>query len=392
MRVLVVTNLFPNAQHPRVASFNRQQFAALGRQCEVEVLATLPWYPGQRLLGRFASHKIAQGVPRHEEIDGLKVRHPKTLHLPLVGTAIAAPLFAASLLPLLPRYRNQVDVVLGSWAHPDGCAAVILAKLLGVPSVVKVHGTDINHVARLPGPRRVMRALLPKADAVIAVSSALAEEVATLGVAQERIHLVMNGVDTNKFHPRDRARARQELGLPTKGRIALYVGNLLETKGVFDLRKSFAAARSHAPTLALYCVGDGHARGALEANLPAGMQLVGSQPFERIPLWLAACNFLVLPSWNEGTPNVVLEALACGRRVVATRVGGIPDLLHQDSLGTMVEARDTRSLTRVLGEEADREYDPVEVARAGSRGDWDKSAEDLRAVLASVLKYPSRAP
>lgn len=391
MRVLVITNLFPNAQHPRVASFNRQQFAALGRQAEVEVLATMPWYPGQRLLGRFASHSVALDVPPTEEIDGLVVHHPKTLHLPVVGKAVAAPLFAASLLPLLPRYRGKVDLVLGSWAHPDGCAAIALAKLLGVPSVVKVHGTDINHQATLPGPGRMLRALLPKADGIVAVSSKLAEAVEALGVERQRIHLVMNGVDTEKFHPRDRAQARAELGLPAEGKIALYIGNLLETKGTLDLRDAFAEMQSRAPDLSVHVVGEGKARAALEENLPSQMTLVGSQPFEKIPSWLAASDFLVLPSWNEGTPNVVLEALACGRRVVATRVGGIPDLLVDESLGSMVEARDKAALATALLAASKTDYDPVLVAKQGARGDWDQSAADLMTVLELVLESAGRA-
>lgn len=390
MRVLVVTNLFPNAQHPRVASFNRQQFAALGKACEVEVLATLPWYPGQRLLGRFANHSVALNVPAAEEIDGLRVRHPKTLHLPLVGKSIAAPLFAASLLPLLPRYRSKVDVVLGSWAHPDGCAAVMLAALLKVPAVVKVHGTDINHVATLPGPGRMIRALLPRAGAVVVVSTALGNEVAKLGVDREKIHLVMNGVDTGKFYVHSRTSARAELGLPASGKIALFVGNLLETKGVLDLRDAFAAVQAEAPELTLYIVGEGKARPALEAKLPENATLVGSQAFEKIPLWLAACDFLVLPSWNEGTPNVVLEALACGRRVVATSVGGIPDLLVDDALGTMVPVRDPKALGAALLDASSREYSPEAIARLGARGDWDQSAADLKTVLASVLESSSR--
>lgn len=385
MRVLVITNLFPNAQHPRVASFNRQQFAALGKACEVEVLATLPWYPGQGLLSRFTTHRVALDVPPTEQIDGLTVHHPKTLHLPKVGTPVAAPLFAASLLPLVTRYRSKVDVVLGSWAHPDGCAAIMLAKLLAVPSVVKVHGTDINHVSKLSGPRRMMRALLPRAGAIVAVSTALADEVEALGVERSRIHLVMNGVAADKFYVRDRAEARKELGLPLQGRIALYVGNLIETKGVLDLRDAFAAIREEDSELHLYYVGEGKARQALAQTADERMTLVGSQPFDKIPLWMAACDLLVLPSWNEGTPNVVLEALACGRRILATRVGGVPDLIGDARLGGMVPVRDPGALATALLNESQQRYAPDQIAALGARGDWDKSASDLQAVLASVL-------
>lgn len=385
MRVLIITNLFPNAEKPREASFNRQQFAALGKTCDVEVLAPLAWYPGKRFLGRYATHKVANDIPDTEIIDGLTVHHPRRLHLPRVGTPIAAPLFAASLLPVVRRYRGEIDVVLGSWAHPDGCAAVALARLLGVPSVVKLHGTDINHGLTLSAPRRMMEWMLPRADAIVSVSTALSEKVASLGVPRERIHLVMNGVDSNLFHPRSRSEARRELGLPEEGKIALFVGNLIEAKGVLDLRDAFAEIADAAPDLHLYCVGEGNARARLESNQPSRLRLVGSQDFEKIPLWMAACDLLILPSWNEGTPNVVLEALACGRRVLATDVGGIPDLIVQNEVGALVPARSPDLLAEALGREYSVAYDPDTVASIGARGDWKKSAADLEAVLRSVL-------
>lgn len=385
MRVLVITNLFPNAQHPRVASFNRQQFAALGKQVHVEVLATQPWYPGQRILGRYATHSTAHDLPGHEVIDGLQVYHPRTLHLPKIGTAIAAPLFAASLLPAAARYRGKVDVILGSWAHPDGCAAVALARFLGVPSVVKLHGSDVNVGATLPGPRRMMRAILPRADAIVAVSSALADTMVELGCQRQRIHLIMNGVDGRQFYPRDRQEARRELGLPAEGRIALCVGNLVESKGVFDLCQAFTALAAERSDLHLYMVGSGKAQERLAREAPDCMHLVGSQPFEAIAQWMAACDLLVLPSWNEGTPNVLLEALACGRRTIATRVGGVPDVITDPALGRMVTPRRPVELAEAIRTEIDVTYEGDAIAAQGARGDWDASASQLRDVLASVL-------
>ncbi len=388
MRVLIITNLFPNAKQPHAASFNRQQFAALGKTCDVKVLATLPWYPGQKLLGRFATRKVAQGLPAKECIDGLEVFHPKTLHLPKVGRSISAPLFAVSLLPLVRQYRSRIDVVLGSWAHPDGCAAVALGKLLRVPSVVKLHGSDINVLATMPGPRRVMKMMLPKADAIISVSSALSEKVAELGVDRERIHLVMNGVDATLFHPRSRAIARQTLGLPEDGTIALYVGNLVRTKGVEDLGKAFTQIADKAPELRLYFVGEGSSRAVLSPGMHQRITLVGSQPLERVALWMAACDLLVLPSWNEGTPNVVLEALASGRRVLATNVGGIPDLLKDDVLGAMVPPGDVPALANALLRESSVSYDEEAIAAGGAHGDWDASAARLKAILSNVVTHP----
>jgi glycosyltransferase involved in cell wall biosynthesis len=309
----------------------------------------------------------------------MAVRHPRTLFVPRLAHGAWGPLYAASIAPVAARYRGKVDVVLGSWAYPDGFAAVIAAQVIGAPCVVKLHGSDINVIAKLPGPRRLTTWALSRAARVVAVSRALADEVVAMGVPRERVAIVMNGVDSELFHPRDRAAARAELGLPA-GPLALYVGNLKEEKGVLDLARAWA----NVPGATLAVVGGGPAKAALDALANPSMRLVGPRPLAEIPTWLAAADVLVLPSHNEGTPNVVLEALACGRRVVATSVGGIPDLITSALLGTLVPVRDEAQLAAALAGALATPYDPAEVARAGARGGWAASAAALHDVLAGA--------
>jgi hypothetical protein len=180
VRVLIVTKIFPNAAEPLSAPFNRQQFRALAALpgLDVTVLGTIPWFPGARLLARWSSAGRVAAVPAAEIIDGLPVEHPRTLFIPRLAHGTWGPLYAASLLPAWRRHRGQVDVVLGSWAYPDGFAAVLLARALGVPAVVKLHGSDINVMAQEPGPRAQLAWALPRAAAVVAVSRPLADEVA----------------------------------------------------------------------------------------------------------------------------------------------------------------------------------------------------------------------
>jgi teichuronic acid biosynthesis glycosyltransferase TuaC len=340
-------------------------------------MATLPWFPGSGLLGKWSSAGKLASVPRRETIEGIPVTHPRTLFIPRFAHGAWGPLYAASIAPALLGLRGKFDVVLGSWAYPDGFAAVVAARLLGLPCVVKLHGSDINIIAKLPGPRRMSAWALPKATRIVAVSRALAGEVEKLGVPRENIAIVMNGVDAQLFHPRDRAAARKELGLPIEGKLALYVGNLKAEKGVLDL----ATAWKSVPEGTLVVVGGGPAKSALEAEATDRFKLVGPQPLPSIPTWMAACDVLVLPSHAEGTPNVVLEALACGRRVVATNVGGIPDLLTSDTLGTLVPAHDPKALAVALAHALATTYDPDDVARLGARGGWDASAAMLHQVL-----------
>jgi glycosyltransferase involved in cell wall biosynthesis len=390
MRVLVATRQFPNALDPSFSPFNRQQFTALGKLCEVDVLAAIPWFPGARLFARWSLAGRMVGVPHEERIDGLPVVHPRYVYVPRIGHIAGGALYAASLAPEVLRRRGRHDILLGSWAFPDGVGVVALAKLLGVPAVIKVHGSDMNVLARMPSVARNLRWALPRARRVVAVSRPLCDVVESFGVPRERIDIVPNGVDAELFHVRDRATARAKLGhAGDTRRWLLYVGRLEESKGVLDLLEAFSLLARRRSDVRLAIVGDGRARAACAraAAGPLGDRLIaaGPRPLEEVPLWMAACEALVLPSWAEGTPNVVLEALASGRRVVATRVGGTPDLITGPELGELVPARAPALLADALDRAADAPYSPETVAQAGTRGSWEESARRLEGSLRAAL-------
>jgi glycosyltransferase involved in cell wall biosynthesis len=395
MRVLVMTKIFPNAAEPLSAPFNRQQIAALGRRCEVEVLAPIPWFPGARLFSRWSAAGRLGDVPRQDRIDGLDVQHPRTPYLPRFGHALSAALYGAALYPAIRQRRGRFDVLLGTWAYPDGVAAVALGRALGVPTVVKLHGSDMDVLSKRPALRQQLAWALPKAARVVAVSRALADQAAELGVSRERIDIVTNGVDGELFRPRDRAAARAELGRAGDTRKwILFVGRVEGDKGALELAPAFMKVAAANPDAALVLVGNGKARAAVEEMLrPLGDRVVfaGARPFAEIPVWMGACDLLTLPSHHEGTPNVLLEALAAGRRVVATRVGGIPDVIHRPELGVLVPARDADALATALGEVLATPYDGAAVAALGARGGWDESAARLEAVLLRACGAPASA-
>ncbi|WP_437311408.1 glycosyltransferase family 4 protein [Sorangium sp. So ce388] len=405
LRVLWVTRIFPNRVEPLSCAFQRQQLAALSRRCEVEVLAAIPYHPGVSLLGERTRPGRLTAVPARDEIDGVPVVHPRAPYLPGAGRVLApvnAPLYLAGLLPHVPRLRGRFDVVLGAWLYPDACAAALLARMLGLPYAVKAHGTDVNVVARWRSVRPLVGSALRSAAFAIGVSRPMVEALVELGAPQERAVLVRNGVDRALFRPGDRRAARIELGLPERGRIVTFVGNVIREKGIHELLGAFEALGREGgeggEPVHLVVVGDGPERGAVEeaalrresererrAMGPRegrGRILVaGARPLAEVARHLAATDLLALPSWAEGTPNVVLEALAAARPVVATRVGGIPDVVESGRTGLLVPPRDPRALGRALAEALARPWDERAFAEAAPPS-WEESAEALRRLLA----------
>lgn len=386
--MLVITRIFPNALEPLSSPFNRQQFAALGRLCHVEVMATIPWFPGAGLLGRRSKAGGLRAVPTRDVIDGLEVHHPRVVYLPKYGAALSGALEVASLLPSVLAKRGTVDVVLGSWAYPDGAAAVALARMIGVPAVIKAHGSDLNVLSSMRGVGANLALALPRASRVVVVSEALGEKAVALGASRESIAVVSNGVDASLFGVRDRDEARRSVGWSRPGRLVLYCGRLVRDKGIFELVTAFAQIADREPDLSLALLGEGPARGEAEAAArPLGdrVRFLGARPLAEVPTWMAASTLVTLPSYAEGSPNVVREALACGRPVVATSVGGIPELVTSPLLGEMVPARDAAALAGALARVAGRPSDAAKIA-AASGGSWEDSAASLLSVLEAARR------
>ncbi|WP_437737797.1 glycosyltransferase family 4 protein [Sorangium sp. So ce1335] len=404
LRVLWVTRIFPNRVEPLSCAFQRQQLAALSRRCAVEVLAAIPYHPGVSLLGERTRPGRLTAVPARDEIDGVPVVHPRAPYLPGAGSVLApvnAPLYLAGLLPHVPRLRGRFDVVLGAWLYPDACAAALLARMLGLPYAVKAHGTDVNVVARWRSVRPLVGGALRSAAYSIGVSRPMVEALVALGAPEDRAVLVRNGVDRALFRPGDRRVARRELGLPERGRIVTFVGHVSREKGIRELLRAFEAlggGGAGGEPVHLVVVGDGPERGAVEqaaartgraGGRGAGdgrggrgrIVVAGARPLADVARFLAATDLLALPSWAEGTPNVVLEALAAARPVVATGVGGIPDVVESGRTGLLVPPRDAGALCRALREALARSWDERAFAEAAPPS-WEESAEALRRVLA----------
>lgn len=384
--MLAVTRIFPNQVEPLACPFQRHQLKALAKEAEVEVLGVIPYLPGASMLGDRARVGRLSRVPARDVIDGLSVVHPRVPYLPGAGphlSALNAPLYLAGLLPHLSSLRGRFDVVLGAWLYPDAWAAGMLGHALGIPYAVKAHGTDVNVVARWPSVRGLVRRTLRKAGAVVGVSRPIVDALVELGAPEERVSLVRNGVDRALFRPADKREARRALGLPEDGKIILYVGRLEETKGLGELAQAFTQLeRRGAKNAHLVAVGEGAMRSKLEraSSREGGVVLAGGRPAADVARYLAAADLLTLPSWAEGTPNVILEALAAGRPVVATRVGGIPDVVEEGVTGLLVPAKDPNALADALGHALAREWPAEEITRAAPPS-WETSAGHLLAAL-----------
>jgi glycosyltransferase involved in cell wall biosynthesis len=383
-RVLVLSSVFPNPRQPAFGVFIRERVRRVSRRCEMEVVAPLPWFPMNRLIrgDRWS------GIPSRETPPGLPpVHHPRFFCIPRHFKHLDGLCYAASLLPALVRLRRRFpfDVIDAQFDYPDGVGGVLLAKLLRTPVVVTLRGSLVR-LAGYPLHRPQLRWALRAADRVISVSQSLKDTAIAIGVPSDRIRVVSNGVDTARFFPVDRADARQALSLPAGRRIILSIGGLNEGKGYHHVIEALPALLRQHPDLLYVVVGGGQPgntyRPVLErlirdAHLESNVLLAGERTHDEIPRWMGAADLFCLATRSEGWSNVLLEALACGRPVVSTRVGGNAEIVTGDHLGLLVPYGDRTALERALLDGLDRRWDPETLAGHARRHSWNVTADQV---------------
>jgi glycosyltransferase involved in cell wall biosynthesis len=219
----------------------------------------------------------------------------------------------------------------------------------------------------------------------VTVSEALRQGVLELGADPARVITLRNGVDLGRFRPGDRAAARARLGLD--GTVLLSVGNLLEIKG----HHLVVEALRDLPGATAVIAGDGPMRGSLarlaqELGVSERVRLLGNVPQEELVDLYNAADMLVLASSREGMPNVVLESLACGTPVVATAVGGIPELLDSPDAGRLLPQRSAAAIATAVRALLAGPPDRSRVAAHGGRFGWQPVIDGLAGVIAGTLR------
>ncbi len=251
-------------------------------------------------------------------------------------------------------------------------------------------GSDLNRIGGSLSARHT-RTVLRKADAIVTVCEDLRKTAVALGAPAAKTRAILNGCDIEAFRPGDRSQARERLGIDPTGEAVVYVGRMDLKKGLHELVEALAALHANRPRLHCYLVGHGPDQSAIEEairNRGAGgfVHLVTGCAFEEVAAWMTAADVVTLPSYMEGCPNVILEALACGRPVVATNVGGIPEIVSE-GCGNLVPPREPGLLAEALASVLDARWDPQAIRAHGSRS-WSAPAAELMEVFEALIGKP----
>lgn len=338
LRVLVFSTVFPNPAQPLHGTFVFERTRALAQHADLRVIAPVAWYRQHR-------HHGADGRTQPP----LPVEHPTFWYVPRIFAPLRGVCLAVSALPTIRRLRREFDFDLidAHFAYPDGFAAILLGRWFRRPVCITLRGTIIMQSATTTG-RRLADWAIRRAERIIAVSGNLATRAREGGVAGERIATIPNGVDSARFRPLDRAAARRQLSLVADGPLLLCVGHVSPRKGFHRVIRTLPRIIERYPDVRLAIVGgrggesdNGAALRALTESLGLEDRIVfaGTQPPDLVATWFGAADLFVHASDFEGCPNVVMEAMACGRPIVATRVGETARMVP-DFAGVLIDDPD----------------------------------------------------
>ncbi len=353
----------------------------VGKVLPLVVVAPVPWFPFQGIIRRWRPH-FRPAAPRFEVQDGFDIYHPRFFSVPGLFKSLDGFFMALGSLTAMWRLRRrfQFNLIDSHFAYPDGYAATLLGKWLKLPVTITLRGTEVPH-ARLSGRRQRMIEAMRSATRIFSVSESLRRHAIGLGIDADKIRVVGNGVDTEKFAPVAKHEARAQLGIDQQAPVLISVGALVERKGFHRVIERLPSLCKRFPGLRYLIIGGASPEGdwtlqlqqqVAELGLQENVIFLGGLPPQELKIPLSAADVFVLATRNEGWANVFLEAMACGLPVVTTDVGGNAEVVSDNCLGTVVPFGDGERLEQALAEALMQEWDRDAIIAYARANSWDQ--------------------
>ena len=392
MRVLVISSPFPSREDPSRGVFVKERIKALSHlpDFQVKVIAPIPWFPPIPI---FKSWYHWSKYPKNEVFEGLDVHHPRYPLLPKLGGYFHSDLMYRSVLRAAKRIRNSFDfdIIDAHFVYPNGVVAAKLGEKFGVPVSMTGRGEDMLSFPKHPVVGDRIRWALSRSSKCIGVSREIADAMLANRASPEKTTVLANGIDSSKFQLFSQSDCRARLKLPADRKIVLSVGEMIPRKGFELLLEAMPSVIAKYPDVLLVIVGRAGRFGrdntsALQTRIEElalrnHVLLPGPCPHDELVLWFNSADLFGLMSASEGSPNVLLEALASGTPSMATPVGGIPDELADSQLGILLPERSSEAASIAICEGLDRNWDRVYISEKMKERTWASVAQRFAKIL-----------
>jgi glycosyltransferase involved in cell wall biosynthesis len=380
---------------PGSGLFIQRRLQSLAALLDIQVVSPFALVQYGNPTGRRVRIGKAKWPPLIRRDRDIEVTHPRWFYPPFGGSLTAVWLFFQLLYPLIClRRKFPFDVIDAHFGHPEGVTGALLSWALGVPFTITLRGNEPKHGRSGLG-RYCMSRALRNAGRVFAVSERLRQFAIGLGTDPAKVRTIPNGIDTAVFYPRDRASCRRKYGITPNRFLIVSAGALVERKGHHRAIQAVKSmSRNGTPATLLIAGGPGPEgnyettlrQAVSDLNLQDSIHFLGAVTPETMAEVMSAADLLCLSSTNEGWPNVVHEALACGTPVVATDVGAVPDMLVDGRYGFIVPVNDQIALENALQAAQQIDWDRSAISNWGRSRSWHQVASEVLEELRIVAE------
>ncbi|MFH1776261.1 MAG: glycosyltransferase [Candidatus Omnitrophota bacterium] len=387
-KILVLTNAYPNNLDENLGIDIKRQVEGISEDFEIKVVATIATYPFKRVID-----KQPYNVAEKRQDGHIEVFYRRYLVIPKVGRGLFGFFCYFSLRQLMIELRKEFNfnAIISFWTYPEGYAAVLLGKKYNLPVIIRPRGSDINILPRGYIRKKIIQYTLNKCTTIFPVCGDLKNKIIKLGVEPHKIMTITLGVDTEIFNIQERQDCRKKLGINQNSFFILFAGYLRRIKGVEYLIKAIdILCKNSINNINLIIIGHGKLENKLK-NMVKGYELsdrisfVGSIENTALPIWMNAADLFCLPSLSEGWPNVLMEALACGVPIVASNVGGIPEIVNDKKYGFLVDPKNPDQLAEAVKEAKSRQWNREDLRARVKNNSWQDCIDRLKAEIRKVV-------
>lgn len=288
----------------------------------------------------------------------------------------------------LMKKKSKFDLIHAHFTWPCGYAGLVLKKRFECPLVVTIHENQNWLIREFDSKNKKTYEVWKNADALIRVNK---RDVPLLSQFNSNIYSIPNGFNYNRIKIIAKDDARQIIGLDRSLKLLFSLGFLIPRKGFHFLIDSIGRILKNDKDIKCVIGGSGPFAKELQKRIrELGLQdhvtLLGFIDDEELHLWMNACDLFVIPSLSEGNPTVMFEALGCGKPVVATRVGGIPEIITSEDYGLLCNPGDPKDLAEKILIALDKKWDHEKIRKYAEQFTWDNIAKQVMAVYEEVLR------
>jgi glycosyltransferase involved in cell wall biosynthesis len=397
IKVLVITPTFPTRYNPVAAIWLFNQLKELKKHCDVKVIFRYPYVPKIKFLNPYYRFSA---VKKKESFKGIEVYHPKYFMFPRILFVPRFLNFFLTIEGFISYFTSKkfVDKIMEGW-NPDiihlhgllgdGLVGARVKRKYGKILIATLHGEDMTKFAQERLTRMLSKFTLKNVDVINSQSKFLKDKVGKLGILHKRICLIPMGANLENFRFKDKIKARKLLKLPKNKKIILFIGHLIERKAPDYLVKAMKIVSENNGNVLCCIIGKGHMESSLknivsELSLEDKVKFLGQKPNKEVALYLNACDVFVLPSLSEGLAVAPCEALACGKPVVATKVGAFPEIVNKD-VGYLVKPKNHVELAVRLTEALNKKWNYKKILKRSRLFSVPTSAKNLAKLYEQLL-------